>query len=244
MDPTVQQNAIKVTKRGLSRSQVDPGWEPLDAFQGIVEVDDTVVILIAHEPVEMSQKEVELQERSDQNIGSCSNKRRWRKKLEPCIYANFTTLRKKVISCATPPDAFFTFIDDEMFDKMHYETYLKSVLKEKPASISKEEIKVFIGINLMMNYQVLPSIQHCWSTHDDLKVLPIQKAINRDRFQTILSNFHLNDNRLIDPDNRDKLYKVRPFLEHLSKVFIQNRSLNEYLCIDESMIRFKGRSTL
>ena len=152
VDPTVQQNAIKVTKRGLSRSQVDPGWEPLDAFQGIVEVDDTVVILIADEPVEMSEEEVELQERSDQNIGSCSNKRRWRKKLEPCIYANFTTLRKKVISCATPPDAFFTFIDDEMFDKMHYETYLKSVLKEKPASISKEEIKVFIGINLMMNY--------------------------------------------------------------------------------------------
>ena len=91
---------------------------------------------------------------------------------------------------------------------------------------------------------MLPSIQHWWSTHDDLKVLPIQKAISRDRFQTILSNFHLNDNRLIDPDNRDKLYKVRPFLEHLSKVFIQNRSLNEYLCIDESMIRFKGRSTL
>ena len=29
LDPTVQQYAIKVTKRGPSTSPVDPGWEPL-----------------------------------------------------------------------------------------------------------------------------------------------------------------------------------------------------------------------
>ena len=29
VDPTVQQYAIKVTKRGPPRSPVDPGWEPL-----------------------------------------------------------------------------------------------------------------------------------------------------------------------------------------------------------------------
>ena len=29
VDPIVQQYAIKVTKRGPSRSPVDPGWEPL-----------------------------------------------------------------------------------------------------------------------------------------------------------------------------------------------------------------------
>ena len=77
---------------------------------------------------------------------------------------------------------------------------------------------------------------------DDLGVQPIKCAMSRERYQVILSNLHLNDNAKMDSDKKDKLYKVRPILDHLNQRFSQNRSLSEHLCVDESMIKFKGRS--
>lgn len=70
-------------------------------------------------------------------------------------------------------------------------------------------------------------------------------AVNR--FSWILGNLHLNDNCL-QPNrgqsNFDKLYKVRPFLEYLSERFLNIFKPSEHQAIDESMIKFKGRSTL
>lgn len=67
------------------------------------------------------------------------------------------------------------------------------------------------------------------------------------KFQWCLSNLHINDDNL-EPrrheQNYDKLYKVRPYLDHLSKTFLQCMNPNEFQSIDESMIKFKGRSTM
>ncbi|KAF2350284.1 PiggyBac transposable element-derived protein [Trinorchestia longiramus] len=48
----------------------------------------------------------------------------------------------------------------------------------------------------------------------------------------------------MDPKRKDELYKIRPLLDHLNKAFLQKRTMAEHLWIDESMIRFTGRSTL
>lgn len=58
---------------------------------------------------------------------------------------------------------------------------------------------------------------------------------------------HLNDNRIMperSSENYDKLFKVRTFLVSLknnSQSFLQP---HENVAVDESMIKFKGRSTL
>ncbi|CAH1991829.1 unnamed protein product [Acanthoscelides obtectus] len=64
--------------------------------------------------------------------------------------------------------------------------------------------------------------------------------MSRDRFPWHLGNVHLEDGR--DSPNYDKLYKVRPLLETLSETFRSSNGTSKHQSIDESMIRFKGRS--
>ena len=67
------------------------------------------------------------------------------------------------------------------------------------------------------------------------------------RFTWILGHLHLNDNSLIPDrgDNKfDKLYKLRPLLNHLSERFSSLYKPGKYQSVDESMIQFKGRSSL
>jgi hypothetical protein len=42
----------------------------------------------------------------------------------------------------------------------------------------------------------------------------------------------------------DKLYKIRPLLEMLSKTYLKSYRPTKMRAIDESMIRFKGRSSI
>ncbi|CAG5005368.1 unnamed protein product [Parnassius apollo] len=67
------------------------------------------------------------------------------------------------------------------------------------------------------------------------------------RFKQILRCLHLNDNSKqparSDPAY-DKLYKIRPLLTLLNRVFQENAHNSSSQPIDESMILFKGRSSL
>jgi hypothetical protein len=62
-----------------------------------------------------------------------------------------------------------------------------------------------------------------------------------------VANIHLNDSEL-QPNREspgyDKLYKVRPLLDKLSETFLLSYKPSKNQAIDESMIRFKGRSSL
>lgn len=67
------------------------------------------------------------------------------------------------------------------------------------------------------------------------------------RFSWFLSHLHVNDNNpqpKRNEPNFDKLYKVRPLLDSLSKTLLLHFNPNEYQSIDESMIIFKGCSSL
>lgn len=67
------------------------------------------------------------------------------------------------------------------------------------------------------------------------------------RFGWLLSYLHINDNNLQlsrgDP-RFDKQYKVRPLVNELSATFAASYLPIAFLAIDESMIKFKGRSSL
>lgn len=64
---------------------------------------------------------------------------------------------------------------------------------------------------------------------------------------SILRYFHLADNSLMpkpnDPDY-DKLYKVRPLMKLLNSKFKELYNPSRQLSIDESMVKFKGRSSM
>ena len=70
------------------------------------------------------------------------------------------------------------------------------------------------------------------------------QIMKRDRFSLVLRFLHLNDSsqyiRKGEP-GYDPLFKLRPFIEPLFQNFQSHYTLSKEVCIDESMIAFKGR---
>ena len=191
------------------------------------------------------QEESIVEEVSEPHSSRSQQKRKWRMKPEASTDTQFRpSPATQFTEPSTPLEAFFLLFDEEILQHIHFQTNLKSVQNNKPAGITENEIKVFLGINIVMGYHNLPTKRSYWNTGRDLNVPIISQAMTRDRFQTILSNLHINDNTKMDRNKRDKIFKIRPLIEHLNKQFIKYGRMNEYLSVDESIIRFKGRSSL
>ena len=98
---------------------------------------------------------------------------------------------------------------------------ISRVCKEaKKITLTKEEIFTFLGINMIMSYHHLSAVKHYWSTSSNLEVLPIKKAMTRETFKCILGDLHVNDNHKMIKTNPDKLYKIKPLLDHLNLKFV------------------------
>ncbi|KAJ8983606.1 hypothetical protein NQ317_004244 [Molorchus minor] len=107
-----------------------------------------------------------------------------------------------------------------------------------------EEIKCFLGVNILMGIKHLPSYKDYWSSREELRDHFIASSMSRNRFSWLLGNFHLNDNSVQPQKGEsmyDKLYKLRPMLDKLSETYANSYKPSRCQAIDESIIRFKGR---
>jgi hypothetical protein len=69
----------------------------------------------------------------------------------------------------------------------------------------------------------------------------------RNRFSWPLGYIQLNDNSELPKkgeEEYDKLYKIRPLLEVLSKTYLKSYRPTKMQAIDDSVIKFKGRSSI
>jgi hypothetical protein len=83
-------------------------------------------------------------------------------------------------------------------------------------NVSEEEMQSFLGIHLAMGLVRLPSLRDYWSTNPLLGAPGMVKGMGRNRFRSILSHLHLNDNSKMPQrgsPNFDKLFKIRPLLD-------------------------------
>jgi len=74
----------------------------------------------------------------------------------------------------------------------------------------------------------------------------VSEVITRDRWEEIKANLHFNDNSDMLPSTSpkyDKLFKVRPLLDHLVTKF-RDIPMPQRVCVDEQMVPFKGASSL
>ena len=89
-----------------------------------------------------------------------------------------------------------------------------------------------------------PNIQMYWS-NDPLYSTPIFKQVmNRDRYLLILKFLHFNNNDNMPgrtEPNPDKLFKIRPLVDHLFEKFQEIYTPSKNVCIDESLLLWKGR---
>lgn len=146
-------------------------------------------------------------------------------------------------SCKTATDVFIKFIHP-IVDNIVNQSNLYATQNNKNLKLTEKELYAFLGIHFCMGYNKLPSYKLYWNTSEDLNVRSISKAMSRDRFREILSNIHVNNNANLPNNNKDKLYKLRPMIDALNKIFPEAYHGTRELSVDESMIKFKGRSTL
>lgn len=109
------------------------------------------------------------------------------------------------------------------------------------------ELRAFFGIIVYMGFHYIPSYKLYWSNDENFHCERISRVMTLKRFLKILRFLHIADNSAMpergSPDF-DRLYKVRPLLDYFSDKFKCSFSPSRYISVDESMIGFKGRSTM
>ncbi|KAJ8978049.1 hypothetical protein NQ317_017594, partial [Molorchus minor] len=141
----------------------------------------------------------------------------------------------------TPLDYFFELLQTLVFQTNLYVTQKNIMRAQVPTTL--EEIKCFLGVNILMGIKHLCSYKDYWSSREELRDHFIASSMSRNRFSWLLGNIHLNDNSVQPQKGEsmyDKLYKLRPMLDKLSETYANSYKPSRCQAIDESMIRFKG----
>lgn len=97
--------------------------------------------------------------------------------------------------------------------------------------VTKDELLIFLGVNILMGIKKLPSYRDYWSSNEKLNDPYISRLMPVVRFGYILGNIHLADNEQ-EPEkqhkNYDKLYKLRPMINTLNKNFANSWNPGKY----------------
>ncbi|XP_035217171.1 uncharacterized protein LOC118190546 [Stegodyphus dumicola] len=112
----------------------------------------------------------------------------------------------------------------QLIEHVVFQTNPYATQKSKPFSpLTLVELYIFLGINLLMGIKRMPSYKDYWANNEALGDKFICRYMSCRRFSWILVNLRLNDNVLElkrNDANFDRLYKVRPLLDYLSKRFL------------------------
>ena len=155
--------------------------------------------------------------------------------------------RGPALNCRTPLDIFLAHLDEEVLELMLLETnrHRLALQKHHVPSVSREEIRIFLGICLYMTIVQLPFRRMYWSPATRQAI--VADAMTCNRFEQILSVVHLNDNELMAPRGEvgyDRLHKVRPLLDRLNVRFGLCADQETHVSVDEQIIPFKGKHSL
>ena len=89
-----------------------------------------------------------------------------------------------------------------------------------------------------------PAVSDFWSTDPLIQTPLFNSVMKRNRYQQILRFLHFNNNEQgpnpHDP-NRDRMYKIRPLIGQLNELFMWGIQPEREICLDESLLLFKGR---
>ena len=177
----------------------------------------------------------------------------WRKRFndEPLKECSLTTNGEVNIrfECPSPYKVFNECIGlNGLLTMLKTESERYTAQNGRQFQISEEEINAFLGVNILMGIQKLPSIKSYWAVDEGLGNPLIQKTMTRTRFMEILRNIHFTDNLqklpLRDSEDYDRAWKMRPFFDHLQKHFQAAFEPESHQSIDEHMCKFKGKSLM
>ena len=131
---------------------------------------------------------------------------------------------------------------NELLEIIVTETNRFSTQKGCNFETTEDEMKAFLGINVIMGIKKLPSLEEFWSKDKCIGNEKIRNAMTRTKFQSILQNLHFSNN---DKDNKtDESYKICAAIEHLNKVFSESLLNSLFQIVDKHMYKLKGRLSM
>lgn len=100
------------------------------------------------------------------------------------------------------------------------------------------EMYNFLAVTMLMARVHKISISEYWCKDKLIRTESFGEIMSRDRYTLLLKNLHFCDNNII---NHDPIMKIRYIVEQLRTSFKNAFYPYEKLCIDESLLLFKGR---
>ena len=143
--------------------------------------------------------------------------------LQPCSLKEESVVNMQTEN-VTPFEAFSKCISlPGLLSMMKIESERYAAQNGRQFQISEEEFCAFLGVNLLIGINKLPTMKSCWSVDEGLGNSLLQKAMTRARFIEILQNIHFADNHkeLLrkESEEYDRAWKLRPLFDHLGKHF-------------------------
>lgn len=155
----------------------------------------------------------------------------------------------KLSSSCTPSESFSLYFNDDVLEMIVLETnrYARQEARRGWHDLTKGELKAYLGILILMSVNPAHHLYLYWSSDSFFNVKEISSVMTFKRFQAIMNSLHFYDNEKIKSKGEegfDRLAKIRPLVDTLNKKFLQEYKPFGHQAIDESMVRFKGRSAL
>jgi len=140
----------------------------------------------------------------------------------------------------TPLDYFMKYFPDNEYEEMatYTNTYAQHNGKLIWIETNSREMKIFVGVHLLMMVFGVPRIRMYWEQKSRINIVADNITINR--FFELRSNLHIMDNNDIPINNKDRFVKVRPIYNILQKR-CNKLPVEKNVCVDEQMVPFKGK---
>uniref|UniRef100_A0A1S4LVC0 PiggyBac transposable element-derived protein domain-containing protein n=2 Tax=Ixodes scapularis TaxID=6945 RepID=A0A1S4LVC0_IXOSC len=108
---------------------------------------------------------------------------------------------------------------------------------------TKEEIKLLLGVWILQGIVQKPTLNSYFTQQPLLETPIFYQLFTEKRFCLLLKYLHFADNGAAVPEDmlNPRLHKIRPILEHLVEKFQQAYTPQRDICIDESLLLWKGR---
>ncbi|XP_067939744.1 piggyBac transposable element-derived protein 3-like [Watersipora subatra] len=144
-----------------------------------------------------------------------------------------------------PIDIFSHYFTDQLLDDIVYQSNLYAIQQsiDTPLGLTKGELFIFLGINIVMTYIRYSRLRMYWSSNTCLRCNLIANAMSVNRFERIRRFLHFADNTE-NTESTDRLKKMRPFLDAMNSTFKSAVTPEEFHSVDEMMIPFTGGSSL
>jgi len=153
------------------------------------------------------------------------------------------------ISGNSPIDYFNYFCDSSLLERIieetnRYETQNHRVQTSHMKAwcpLTKDEFENFLGLSVLMGHVQKGNLKSYWSTDHLLHTPIFGQIMFCDRYIQILRYLHFYDNEDDSEIVDHPLVKIKPVIDHLQSKFSAALIPGKNLCVDESLLLWKGR---